>query len=389
MARFDPLKWFGARRGRRRGSLPPTISKTYADPAVPLRSVHSDNFPGLLNELGISLLVTTYQVGKVVLVRADGNRLNAKFCDHPAPMGAALDNHRLAVAGPYAIWEFHNVPNVARKVDPSGKVDACFLPRRLHVTGNIQIHEMAWVDERLCFVNTRFSCLCTRDPQHNFVPFWRPPFVNALAPEDRCHLNGFALVEGKIRFVTALGATDTPGGWRERRNQSGILMDVATGQVVTGGLSMPHSPRWNGGQLWLLESGRGGIGTVDLGTGRYQEVAALPGFTRGLDFHGPLAFVGLSQARESAVFGGLAIADKSRERHFGVWVMNRYTGQTVAFWRFEDVVQEIFDVKVLTGMRYPDLLTDGADPYVLDSFVIPQEALRDIALATDPRPRRR
>src|SRR5262249_59959363 len=129
------------------------------------------------------------------------------------------------------IWEYSNVRAVARNREPAGRHDACYLPRSAHVTGAIQIHEMAWAGEELWFVNTRFSCLCTRDRDHSFVPRWRPPFISALAAEDRCHLNGLAMVQGQPRYVTALGATDGPAGWRANKKNGGILLEVPSGSV--------------------------------------------------------------------------------------------------------------------------------------------------------------
>jgi uncharacterized protein (TIGR03032 family) len=234
---------------------------------------------------------------------------------------------------------------------------------------------MAWGGEGLWFVNTRFSCLCTLDRTHSFVPRWRPPFITELAPEDRCHLNGLCVVQGRPAFVTALGETDAPGGWRARKKDGGVLMEVETGRVLLRGLSMPHSPRWHNGKLWLLESGTGGLGFVDPGSLRYQRVAELPGFTRGLDFVGDLAFVGLSQVRESAVFSGVPIAERPvEERCCGVWVVDTTTGETVAFVKFEEAVQEVFAVQLLPGVRFPDLINDD-HTLIADSFVLPDEAL--------------
>jgi uncharacterized protein (TIGR03032 family) len=348
--------------------------------APPLRSVHTSNFSAILQELGISVLVTTYQAGKLVMLRPDGERLNTHFRGFSKPMGLAVDGDRLAVGTSVEIWEYHNVPAVARRLEPPGTHDACFLPRSSVCTGDIQIHEMAWGhsrddDPELWFVNTRFSCLCTRSNTHSFVPRWRPPFISALAPEDRCHLNGLAMAEGRPAFVTALGTTDTPSGWRADKKGGGVVLEVPSGEVVARGLSMPHSPRWYGGRLWVLESGSGGIGCVDPATGKYEALTELPGFTRGLDFHGPLAFIGLSQVRESAVFSGIAIAERPlAERSCGVWVVNVETGQTVAYVKFEDALQEIFAVQVLPGVQHPDVIND--QPRVIaDSFVVPDEAM--------------
>ena len=356
---------------------PPAAAETGAAP--PLRSVHTTNFPALLDQLGISLLVTTYQAGKLVVLRADQDHVNTHFRNLIKPMGLAVAGDRLAVGTLLEIWEFHNVPAVIPKLEPIGRHDACYLPRSSHVTGDVQIHEMAWGGDELWFVNTRFSCLCTRSAIHNFVPRWRPPFVSALAPEDRCHLNGLGLRDGQPRYVTALAESDQPAGWRANKKDGGILMDVTTNAVLLSGLSMPHSPRWYAGRLWVLESGAGGVGFVDPHTGRYVSLAELPGFTRGLDFCGPLAFIGLSQVRESAVFSGIAIAERAlQERACGVWVLNIQTGQTIAFLRFEEAVQEIFAVQVLPGRRFPDLINDNAQ-LISDTFVLPDSALDEVA----------
>src|SRR5436190_901291 len=111
----------------------------------PLRSVHTSNLPGLLEQLGVSLLITTYQAGKLVLVRQDGSVANTHFRTFRKPMGLAVAGGRLALGAATEIWEFHNLPAVAARLEPPGKHDACFLPRTCHFTGDIQIHEMAWV----------------------------------------------------------------------------------------------------------------------------------------------------------------------------------------------------------------------------------------------------
>lgn len=350
----------------------------------PLRSVHTNNLPILLNQLGISLVVSTYQAGKVVLVRGDGETLNTHFRILPKPMGLAVDAAgRMAVGTSSHIWEFRNVAAAAPKIEPAGKHDACFLPRNIHVTGDIDIHEMGWGQEGLWFVNTRFSCLCTQDLDHSFVPRWRPPFVSAYAPEDRCHLNGLELIDGAPKYVTALGTTDTAGGWRQHKARGGILMDVTTNAVLAEGLSMPHSPRWYRDQLWVLESGDGNLSTVDSATGQVAAIAQLPGFTRGLDFWGPLAFVGLSQVRESAVFSGLPLTERLTERICGVWVVNIETGEIMAFLQFEDAVQEIFAVQVLPGIRFPELFIDENE-FLKSSYVLPDDALAEVKLSAAP-----
>ncbi len=350
---------------------------------APLRAVHTTNFPALLRQLGASLLVTTYQAGKLALVREEGDHLNTHFRAFQAPMGMALSGDRLAIGTKMQVWEYVDVPAVAATLVPPGQHDACFLPRSSHVTGNIQIHEMAWgVGAELWVVNTRFSCLCTLNGSASFAPRWRPPFVSALEPTDRCHLNGVGMVNGRPRYITTLGEADEPMGWRANKAKGGIVMDVASGEVITRGLSMPHSPRWHAGRLWVCESGTGTFGYIDPNTGKYEPIVEAPGFTRGVDFAGNLAFVGLSQVRESAVFSGIPITERlaEDERTCGLCVIDLTSGKVLALLRFETTVQEVFAVTVLSGRRYPDLINDD-DTLLENSFVVPVAAMSDLSAA--------
>lgn len=348
-----------------------------SDPDAPLRSVHTTNFPHILSQLGISLVVSTYQAGKLIVLRADGEAINTHFRIYKKPMGLAADRGRLAIGTAHQVWELRNVPAVAQKLEPQGKHDACYLPRNSHITGDIDIHEMAWAAQELWFVNTRFSCLCTLDFNHSFVPRWRPDFVSALAPEDRCHLNGLGLVAGQPKYVTALGTTDSAGGWRSHKADGGVVLDVETNEAIASNLSMPHSPRWYDNRLWVLESGQGTLAIVDLASGKIETVAQLPGFTRGLDFWGPLAFIGLSQVRETAVFSEIPLTQRLQERICGVWVVNIETGQAIAFLKFEAAVQEIFAVQVLPGIRFPEII-DWDETLIAASYVLPDQALAEV-----------
>jgi uncharacterized protein (TIGR03032 family) len=340
----------------------------------PGRYLHSADFPALLRHLGASLLVSTYQAGKLIVIRPGPERLSSLLRSLDQPMGIASDAGRLAVGTRGQIWFWHDAPALAPRFDPAGSHDACFVPRSSHVTGDIRVHEVAWAGDELWVVNTRFSCLCTLHPGYSFVPRWCPPFVWALAAEDRCHLNGLAVADGRPKYVTALGETDTPEGWRANKAKGGCLIDVPAGAVVARGLCMPHSPRVHGGRLWVLDSGTGRVLVVDPQTGRAETVAALPGYTRGLAFCGRYAFVGLSRIRETAQFGGLPIADRQAELKCGVWVLDVPSGQTAGFLEFEADVEEIFDVQVLPDCRFPNLIGLQQET-VHDVFVLPSDGV--------------
>ena len=361
----------------------PAPAASRESPSELFASVHTTNLPAMLTQLGASLVITTYQTGHVIIARPDGATVNTHFAAMRKPMGVATDQARIVIGTETGVREYRNVPALSPRVDPPGRHDAVYVLRNQHITGDIDIHEIALAGADCWYVNTRFSCLCTLDNDHSFVPRWRPRFVTALAPEDRCHLNGLAVVDGTPRFLTALGATDTPEGWRTNKKDGGVILDYATGEIAARGLSMPHSPRWHNGRLWVLESGRGSLGTVDLKTGRVDTVARVPGFTRGLDLVGPLAFIGLSQLRETNAFTDIPITEENNDRMSGVWVVNIENGETVAFLKFSRQVQEIFGVVLLRGAVFPVLLDDDSD-LLKSTYVLPDAALKEVRFASTP-----
>ena len=378
-----------------------------APPAsVEFHYVQSESFVTLLAELKASLVVSTYQANKLLVVRALPGGISTLVRTFERPMGIAVDARRIALGTRNQIWTFRNAPDIAPRIEPAGRHDACFLPRSCHVTGDIGVHEVAWAETRrqesgirsqeiartvpvtadscpltpdpclltpvseLWLVSTRFSCLCTLDPDYSFVPRWRPPFISALAAEDRCHLNGLAIVDGQPRYVTAMGQTDTPGGWRENKNHGGCVLDVPSGAVVVEGLSMPHSPRWHDGRLWVLESGTGSLVLADLSAGQSERVVELPGFARGLALWGPYAFIGLSKIRSTSAMDGVPLAARRDELKCGIAAVDLRSGRVVAFLEFQTAVEEIFDVQLLPGLRCPEVIGFQKDE-VHNTFVVP------------------
>jgi uncharacterized protein (TIGR03032 family) len=323
----------------------------------PANFSHSENFPGLLEELNCSLLVSTYQAGQLCSFGTEHGKLHVALEPFSLAMGIALHPRRVAVGSRGLIWFLESSRReLAQKLPPAGRHDAALLARNAHVTGNIHAHEMAYVGEELWVVNTLFSCLTTIEPTYSFVPRWKPAFItNCHVPGDRCHLNGLAIADGRPKYVTAMAETDTPNGWREAKERTGVLIDVASHEIVCRGLAMPHSPRVYQRKVFVLDSGRGQLIHVDPKTGRWEAVITLPGYTRGLAFLGHYAFVGLSRIRETAVFGGVPIAERRNELKCGVVIVDLRTGQLVGAYYFVDGVEEIFDLQVLPGVHCPVL----------------------------------
>jgi len=320
------------------------------------KSVYTASFHEIVQKSGGSLVVSTYQSGRVIMIRAIDGQLNTHFRAFPSPMGIAVAPGTLSLGTRNQVWHFRHHASLS-----------AYAPTASHNTGDIRVHEMAWAGDSLVIVNTRFSCLCTLDPMHSFKPVWRPKFVTDLTPEDRCHLNGVSIVDGRVRYVTALGATNEKDGWREKKTRGGVLIDVDSNEIIARELSMPHSPRWYDGRLWFLESGEGRLCALDE-RGRVNVVAEVPGFARGLAFAGPYAFIGLSQVREH-VFDGVPIAARS-ERQCGVWIVDVRDGSIAGFLRFEGIVQEIFDVQMLHGITRPELI-EPDDAKLQTAFLLP------------------
>ena len=352
---------------------------------VEFRYTQTESFPAVLNELRASLLVSTYQANKLLAVRASGDVVSTLVRTFDKPMGLAVDHRRLAIGTRNAVWFLRNASDIAPRIEPPGQHDACFVPRSSHVTGDIGIHEIAWSADELWLVSTRFSCLATLSPDYSFVPRWRPPFISAIAAEDRCHLNGLAMVDSRPKYASALGTTDTVDGWRPDKAHGGCLIDIDAGEFITRGLSMPHSPRWHNESLWVLESGTGGVVRVNRGTGERETVAQLPGFTRGLALAGPYAFVGLSKIRKTSAMSGVPIAEKRDELKCGVAVLDLQSGKTIAFLEFQTAVEEIFDVQILPDIRFPEVIGFQNDS-INNTFVVPSANDQPLLTQTSARP---
>ncbi len=324
-----------------------------------IRCSHSESLPALLAQLRLSVLISTYQTGHLVVVAARQGRLVLSFHQFQRAMGIAVKPGTIAVCTRKEVWFLRNATDIAAKLQPAGLHDACFLARTSHFTGDIEAHESAWVGGEFWVVNTLFSCLAALDPHYSFAPRWRPPFISALRPEDRCHLNGLAIADGQVRYVTALAETDTPAGWRTVKNNGGCLIEVPSGRLVARGLSLPHSPRLHGNRILFLHSGRGTLDAADPQTGQITTVAALPGVARGLAIHGDYAFVGLSKARPT--LEGVPIVEKRDELRCGMWVIDLRSGTIAANLEFCTGVEEVFDVQVLPGILSPYISGPAAE----------------------------
>lgn len=329
-------------------------AETASGQQAPFEINTSRQFVNWLVEQKLSIGLTTYQSGKLFMLGHNPKGEMSVFeRTFDRPMGLYADSGQLWLSTLYTLYRFVNGL-------PQGKLqdgfDRQYIPQVGYITGDLDIHDVAPdATGRPVFINTLFSCIATTDQEHSFKPLWKPHFISDLAPEDRCHLNGMAMRDGQPAFVSAVAQSDIVDGWRSHRSGGGIVMDVAKNAVVCEGLSMPHSPRWYRDQLWVANSGSGELGVIDLKSGRFEPRLFLPGYIRGLAFHGDWAVVGLSKPRHNKTFSGLPL-DAALERHkvearCGIYVVHLERGHIEHWAHFEGMVSELYDVVTLAGVN--------------------------------------
>lgn len=332
-----------------------TVDSLSGGPALEMQA--SSGFYDWLAAQNVSLVCSTYQSNRLFFIgrKSQPGRLAIHERLMDRPMGLYWQDGTLTVATKYQIWKLKNVLQLGETYEGA---DQLYVPRQAHTTGDVNAHEVVVNgDGQTLFVNTDFSCVAGLHSTHSFQPLWQPPFISKLAAEDRCHLNGLALRDGKPAYATACGATDDPAGWRNTRDNGGVVLNLTNSQIVATGLSMPHSPRWHQGKLWVLNAGSGELGHVE--NGQFVPLCFLSGFVRGLSFIGSYAVVGLSKLRSSS-FGGLSLEKRllaqQEQARCGLVVVDTRNGEVLEHLFFHTLVDELFDVVALSGVRQPRAL---------------------------------
>lgn len=339
---------------------------------APFASSYTPNLPELLLHLKCSLAVTTYQAGKVLLISPKNvENLSLLPRTFNKAMGMALKDNRMAIATKSEVIVLQNSRALAAAYpNKPNTYDTLFLPQATYYTGQVDIHDLHWGKQQLWAVNTSFSCLSTIDHKYSFTPQWKPNFISTLASEDRCHLNGLAMKNGRPQYVSALGTGDTTQSWRENITKGGVLMDVPSNEIIAEGLAMPHTPRlWND-ELYVLLSAAEQLVKVDVESGTYETVAHIGGFVRGMAKYGDFVFVCTSKLRKnSSTFKHLDIADKANQA--GITVVHLPTGSKVAQLTFQMSVDEIYDIQILPNCIRPNILNTYTDTHT-DALSLPK-----------------
>jgi len=354
----------------------------------------TDNFAPILKALDISLAVTSYQSARLILLRSDGDTIDTNLKFFPRPMGIYADEDRITLGTFSQVLEFKrsddvlnsikngsldNTDDFSRKVLEKDKeemeklreqrdeeikeiknADSLYLHRASLTTGMINIHDIGWGDEGLWVVNPTFSCLSTLSPDSSFIAKWKPTFISELVPEDRCHLNGMAMLNGKPKYVTTFNMEDSKDSWSQGRIDYGTLIDIDTDEILIEGMIMPHSPKVYKDEVYVCESGLGVVWKYNPKTKEKTQVVKLQGFTRGLYFYGGVMFVGLSQVRASEIKNPTPLLKEYDETYAGVWMINLETNEEIGHIKFDGDVDQIYDIAIIPDSTVPELINTNS-----------------------------
>jgi len=328
------------------------------NPPPPFSLTYSPNVPELLQALNCSLAISTYQAGKLIFLSAKNNE---KLVQLPRtfkkPMGFCIHDDKMIVATKDEVVFLKSAADLAKFYPKKPNVyDALYVPRATYYTGFVDIHDIdLGTNKEIFAVNTSFSCIAKVDENYSFTPYWKPKFISKLASEDRCHLNGMTLVNGKPKYATAFSQGDTPQSWRETVTTSGVLIDVETDEILANNLKMPHSPRLFNDKLYVLFSATGELVNIDTNTGKIETVINLNSFVRGMAKCGDYLFVGVNKLRQnSSTFSKLDIAKSAN--FAGIKIIHLPSAALVGEIKYLASVDEIYDIQVLNNTIRPNVL---------------------------------
>lgn len=347
-------------------SSPEELEKDYD-----FSSSSTDSFLEFLKLLNISLAVTSYDCQRLIVLRHHQNKLDTHLVPVARPRGLAIHGNKLTVATYTEIINYYRQDSLPAEQLESIELeaDALFLPRNSHITGEINAHDIAWGEGGLWLVNSRFSCLCTLQPDLSFKPRWWPMFLDGPTGDGAGHVNCMAMENGKPTYVTCFGAFTQDRSWREAETlDTGLLIDVQHNKVVLDGLYLPHSPKIYNGKVYLCNSGEGTVMSYDPATGSVETLLELQGFTRALTFFQGYMIVCCSRFRKSERVAKLPLEQKYDDSHAGIYVVDMEDMSIVAYCRFDGDVSQLYDVVVIENAVQPVVL-GLQDPRVTNLFV--------------------
>ena len=334
---------------------------------APFSCQFSPQVPELLLKLNCTIAISTYQAGKLVFISAkDEDSLSQLPRNFNKAMGIAEDfeNQKLAVACKDEVILFKNSSELANYYpNAPNKYDALYMPRITFHTGAVDIHDLSFgLNGEIYAVNTLFSCIIKLDENYSFTPIWSPPQIDKITSEDRCHLNGMAMLNGKPKYATAFNNGNTPQSWRENITSSGVIYDIEKNKIICSGLPMPHTPRIFNNELYVLLSATGELVKINTSKGTYEVIVKIGGFVRGMSLHNDYLFIGISKLRKnSSTFGKLDFAKNANQA--GIVIVHLPTKSITGKINYLNSLDEIYDIHILKDKKRPNILNTLTDDH--------------------------
>lgn len=313
-----------------------------------------------LHGYGISLLLTARRSNYLIIVRTrSATDLDVHFIPTRDPFAVAASGSTLAISYEDRIVFLQDEPAAHSNLRPPERFDAVYIPRLVKLCGAVSARDMSFGRNGHVYIaSATYSSVLEIDPlnMESFARVWNPPHITYVSREDRCHLNGICMIKGYPRIASMVDVTSNEReGWRAHRGE-GALVDMVTNKTLVSGLAMPHSPRWHQGGIWFCDSARGLLKRYDPHSGKVETLGtALPGFARGLDFYGNLAFVAVSKVRDTASLGAYPHLASIRDKQLqGIWMLP-ISGQPTAGYLHFPTIGEISDLTILPH-RFPAVI---------------------------------
>jgi len=269
-----------------------------------------------------ALLVSSYSENKVFSYQAD----TWSSVDIDYVQGLAVGRQYVAVASDTSLYYYDKTTG--------NRVAVLDLP-------NTDSHEISFAADDSVISCASYQSALTRHAFGVNEVIWTVPGVTAGTSDARSWVNGIATVNGLPKYVTALGISDVPQGWRdEAKAERGALIDAQSNQVLLHDLFFPHSPTIVDESVYFANSGHGQLCKWTPGDTSATVVATMSGWTRGIVQLDEYLIIGISQAR-SSVFDAVTVNKLAQP---GIAVVELATGAQVEFVAMD--VREIFDIAV-------------------------------------------
>lgn len=284
---------------------------TLASPVDPrlLRFEADSGLRRLLRRLDITLLVSREYEHFVLAIGASGTTFRTSWFPVPHPTGIAVDRrgrriHLASTRNPNVLFELAPASGFLprRDLPPPRDCDRVLLPTRSRfLPGSAYLHDLAMIGGCLYGASTGQNAVVRLHYDREMTPAWWPKSIERRGGPRlfRNHLQLNSIAAGstlKESFFTASSeaiGSKVPGDPAYPVDGMGVLFSGASRVPVGRGLTRPHSSRNHKGQVWVDNSGYGELSRLQ--DGRFEPLARLPGWTRGLCLVDGVAFVGTSR----------------------------------------------------------------------------------------------